>query len=167
MRSFLMASLVVSTLALSACDEPCDKSGCKAMDNVQPEDDRSTRLAGFVSYQTDQRVDGCTSCSLTRLGLWIWRRGPEPITDQAAMEALVKTEPLLKHDADKRYRLDLAPGEYVVCAYKSCANITLASQRTTTLNVLMNVAESRFFFAEPGAKVAVELPSVYSGFSIF
>ncbi len=143
---------VVVGLVTVACDEPCDRSGCDAMNRIGDSTGQS-EVTGFVAYSSDVIANDCQECGFAETTLEFWHTDAE-LTDIEAAQVLAASRPADQTvTATHQYRQSLEPRSYLMCAGGyDCVAFAISPGMTTTLNLRMTEGPTRFCRSQPGSK---------------
>jgi hypothetical protein len=146
----------------AACEEPCNRNGCDALQKHLATDG-GPRIAGIVASESDVVGNGCQECGFVAAEIKAWPVEQEVTTDAELRAATASTPQSTMATENGRYTLPVPPGLYVVCFQSSCFNASAATGETTTLNVRLINGISQGFISVFGseqlmAKDALILP---------
>ncbi len=153
--------------ALAACNL-CDRDGCEAFAEPVSSAEITTGIAGIAASQSDVSENGCTPCTLSVGTFYVWAT-PELVTDAAAAEPVVVTDPTHTIEVDERYERALDPGHYLACRtgespYDSlCAPFTLADGEVATVSIKATYGNGDLRVFSPGSNDPAEVFEVDGG----
>jgi hypothetical protein len=134
---------------------PCNRSGCEATEHPISRSQISQGIAGVVSLESDDAINGCAECGFSSAELRVWST-PTRVSDAEGAESVVKANaPSFTINADQRYERSLDAGYYLVCQLPwECASISVPQTGVVTINVSRRSgpgSTSRLLVFDPGS----------------
>lgn len=138
----------LATVATAACGSDCDRAGCDAL-HQRARDDGAAHLAGVIAHESDVVANSCQECGMAEDGTQIlaWPRTGEITEDTLGTLQGLTPVAGIALSSQGRYKLDIAPGDYVVCVAKRCYNLTV-SDHITTFNVRLTYGPGEGYLAQ-------------------